>query len=139
MKKTKENSVFDKFGYRVLEEDFTEKGYTYNQIHRAHRFAIYTQSKDGRIISYEAVYITRQEETECYGRILPKREHYPSTGEFGKLGFSCKTKERAFEKLEELKKRRDELDLEAKERELSGDTKKIGRSGKKTVDFKGNP
>lgn len=108
---TTETQKLDKEGYILLPSTWTESGWTFNyHKHVEDDWHIYIRTKtngEGRK-HYELVRLTTQEEFNFKGKIIPKKWHYPSTSQFGKLGFDCISEQRALFIYDQLKERQEE-------------------------------
>jgi hypothetical protein len=90
-----------------LPERFTSDGFELAQVFREGDLAIYTQSKFGRVIAYEAVRIRHRPARKLpNGVIIPPQEAYPHPSDWGFSAWSCATLERAHQKLAALRERR---------------------------------
>jgi len=84
----------------VLKKD----GFDLKQIARQRNWAVYEQSKAGKVTSYELIQIKISKATEIYGRSYPDREVYPSNEDWGLLGFTISDKDEALKRLAALVK-----------------------------------
>jgi len=89
---------------RKLPLSFQKYGYTFHQVERTKNAAIYRQVSDRKTSGYEVIKIRIAKESTFKGKHYPEREVYPSTAQWGKLGWSIKTYERAEEKYLEISK-----------------------------------
>lgn len=79
-------------------------GFQLEQVWREGDLAIYSQSKYGRVVTWEAVHISHLPETTLpNGKVIGPREKYPKPSQWGKLAWSCITLERAKQRLENLR------------------------------------
>lgn len=95
---------------RQLKKKFNKKGLHHTQIWRDSNFAIYRQTVDipysDEIFttSFEVIKIKLVEPNPKYDTgEFDMVESYPSVSEWGRLGFTCSTLERAKEKIKELR------------------------------------
>jgi hypothetical protein len=86
-----------------LATTFRSKGFDYVQIAREGKHAIYRKSRIGHNFEvYEVVVIIEEpEHTWPKGDTTPAHERMPGDEIWGKKGWTCQTKERAWEKLRE--------------------------------------
>ncbi len=86
-----------------LEIAFRRNGYDYEQMTRSRSTAIYQQTDpDSGDIWYEVIKITIREENNFKGRVFPRRERYPSSEDWGRLGWTFKDRQNAEAKYQEL-------------------------------------
>ncbi len=85
--------------YRPLATRFRHDGFDFDQILREGDFAIFGQSKAGRVMAYEVVHIRRHEGFAISGRQVEPAEFYPRSEDWGSYGWSLPTREAAFAKL----------------------------------------
>lgn len=89
-----------------LPETFNDGGFQMRLIEREGDFAIYSQSRGDRVITFEAVRIGHAKDRKSpKGSIIKARETYPKPSQWGHSAFSCTTIERARERLEEMRSR----------------------------------
>lgn len=86
---------------RTLEREIHTNGTVYTLVKRNSYKAMY-RSKEGY---YEVFSIRIDPETEIFGNVVPEREHYPSSEEFGKIAWCVKDEERALEIYNKIKKK----------------------------------
>lgn len=88
---------------KTLPIQFTESGWTHNQILREGQFAIYErQKKDSPASHYEVIRIRSHNGYTIGDKFIEPSEIYPSEKKFGVDGFSCHSLARAKERLLEL-------------------------------------
>lgn len=92
---------------KILDLQFTKLGFTHTQIARQGKAAIYSREKDGNE-HWEAVIIGSHNGFNLTGpdgekNFVPPAETYPSPEMWGTKGFTCQSKERAWEKFNELR------------------------------------
>jgi hypothetical protein len=90
---------------KKIETKFTKKGFKYTQVVRKGDKAIFTQERTekGSIIkNYEVVVIKKHNGYEIGGNIIPPSEVYPSSTQWGTLGWT-------FQNLEDARKKYDTL------------------------------
>jgi len=98
----------DRF-YKPLQKEFRRDGFTYRQIAREGRAAIYEQTWNGCFdpsICYEVVRIRRRDGFKIDGRFVEPAEIYPKAEAWGMDGFTFTDKDAAFAKLREITRRR---------------------------------
>lgn len=88
--------------YKPLKTEFRKFGFDYKQIKREGDVILFSQSKMGTITSYEVGVIDRCEAFERWGRMNEATEMYPASCNWGKLGFTCGSLERAEEKFRNM-------------------------------------
>lgn len=87
---------------KKLEKVFTSKGYTYTEIIRKGKKAIYRQDKDNQAPSYEVVKIGSHNGYELNGVKIVPAETYPSTSLWGVQGWTYKDLDLAKQKFEKI-------------------------------------
>ena len=68
---------------KKLETEFTKDIFTYKQLKRTDRVAMYAQYFEDKLISTEIFKIRVAPEQELFGKLLPEREIYPNNEQFG--------------------------------------------------------
>lgn len=99
--------------YKILEKEFTSKGFKYTQIMREGDFSIYSQLhlKSNCIVGYESIKISRHNGYQIANCYCPPSEVYTSSANWGVLnGLTSKTLEGAYKNLEKMKNHRLQLD-----------------------------
>jgi hypothetical protein len=90
---------------KILEKEFTYKGFIFNQLYRDGKFAIYEQSReDFKVKKYEAVVIESHNGYDLAGQHFPPAEMYPSSTQWGVKGFTLDSYDDALDKVKYLKK-----------------------------------
>ena len=90
---------------KILEKEFSSKGFDYKQVYRDGKYAIYEQTKKGwKLKNYEAIIIESHNGYELGGQKIPASEVYPSTTQWGVKGFTLLDYDAALEKINKLKK-----------------------------------
>ena len=90
---------------KILEKQFTYKGFNFNQLYRDGKFAIYEQTKKNfKLKKYEAVVIESHNGYDLAGQHFPPSEMYPSSSQWGVKGFTIDLYEDAMNKIKYLKK-----------------------------------
>jgi len=90
---------------KILEKEFAYKGFTFNQLYRDGKFAIYEQSKeDYEVKKYEVIVIESHNGYDLAGQHFPPAEMYPSSTQWGVKGFTLDSYEDALNKIKYLKK-----------------------------------
>jgi len=87
------------------EAGFSADPLTYTQVVREGMFAVYERSRDGLVKDYEVIKIRIALKGDVSFKKITEEdtEHYPSTGTWGKKGWSFRSKGGALAKFEELK------------------------------------
>ncbi len=96
---------------KVLEKQFEESGYTYEQIEKKGKFYIYkrtkpikiTKTKSFLLTEYEVVIPLIKKAFETNGYKYEAGEYYPGQSLWGMYGWSCMSLDRARKKLLEEK------------------------------------
>jgi hypothetical protein len=89
-----------------LQKEFRRAGFTYRQIAREGRAAIYKQTWNGcsdPSVGYEVVRIRRRGGFQIDGRLVESAEVYPNSETWGVDGFTLTDKDAAFAKQRELR------------------------------------
>lgn len=112
---TTEPQKLDKEGYILLPKTWTESGWLFKFIKKLdENWSLYLREKttgEGRQ-HWELVKITKQEEFNFKGNIIPKKWKYPGTAAFGKMGYDCISEQRALEIYESIKHKEEEKEEE---------------------------
>jgi len=88
---------------KILEKEFTYKGFIFNQLYRDGKFAIYEQSReDFKVKKYEAVVIESHNGYDLAGQHFPPAEMYPSSTQWGVKGFTLDSYDDALYKIKHL-------------------------------------
>lgn len=83
-----------------LPNQFNSDGFTLTLVERRSDRAIFAQSKNGRVLSYEAVIISHlPDRLAPNGDTIPASERYPSPSQWGKRAWTVTSIERAYQKL----------------------------------------
>ncbi len=121
-----------------LPKFFTLKGNFHSQILGEKPYYIYSVSKEGIVKGYEVFISSISKEWVVGGNVVPSKWSYPGDNSFGKTAWYCNSKERAFEKLQEIKNKK--LDSQnRKDNPVIKETKIIdlnrvkGKCGRKAV------
>lgn len=95
MEKTQNNRAVKK-----LPLTFQKYGYSYLQLRRSSKKAIYGVYKGDRLIEYEVIKIGKRLKrfNTLLNRIDPEKEVYPSKGQWGNSGWSLFSWEKAIDK-----------------------------------------
>lgn len=91
--------------YKPLPKEFRKDGFSYRQIAREGRAAIYEQKWNGCSnpgVCYEVVRIRRRDGFEIHGRFVEPAEIYPGSELWGTDGFTLTSKDAAFAKFRKL-------------------------------------
>lgn len=78
------------------------RGFDHRQLSREGDIAIYEQSKAGRVFAYEVIRIQSHQGFTLAGKTFPPAENYPSSEQWGRLGWTCASLARANEKAAQL-------------------------------------
>ena len=92
--------------YNPLQKEFRRDGFTYRQIAREGRAAIYEQTWNGcsdPSVCYEVVRIRRRGDFQIDGRLVEPAEVYPNSETWGVDGFTLTDKDAVFAKQRELR------------------------------------
>lgn len=76
---------------KQLETKITKNGFTYRQLYTGPEGYIYEQNYDGEVIAYEAFRRVENTQFDCIS--------FPGNEAFGKWAWSCRTLERAQDRL----------------------------------------
>jgi len=85
-----------------LKEQFRKYGYDYEQVKRTQYAAIYSQSSENKLVSFEVHKIKIKKEGIVFGRWQPLREVYPHSEDFGSIAWTVPTIERATEIMQKI-------------------------------------
>jgi hypothetical protein len=86
---------------RILEPVFKHGGFAFRQIAREGQVALFEKSK-GRYVGWQVVIVQQwPERTWPDGTVSPPREAMPKDEQWGSLGWTCQTLERAWERFRE--------------------------------------
>lgn len=90
---------------KKLSHTFMKYGYTLKLVQRDRNKAIYSQSIGSRLIAYEVIKIRVHPAryNALFRRNEPETEKYPSSEQWGNMGWTCNTWERALDRYESLK------------------------------------
>lgn len=89
----------------TLDTEFSDTHFNYKQIHREGLFAIY--KKIGKLNcheGFEVIKIQHRNDQEIYGKKYLASEMYPTNSEWGKYGFSYRTKQESYAGFDKLVK-----------------------------------
>lgn len=84
-----------------LKTTFRSDGFDFKQIAREGRIAVYEQSK-GSFWAWEVIIIGKRPPRVLNGVALGASERYPASEQWGSMGWTCMSRERAFEKMDAL-------------------------------------
>ena len=88
---------------KKLPVNISNAGFTFTQLKREGRVCIYEQVPDGgEFKAYEVIIIKYRKERQLYGKVLPAQEAYPSDSDWGTLGWTFMTWDKAEIKFNEL-------------------------------------
>ena len=74
-------------------------GFDLHQIERRGEWAVFEQSRGGRVTSYELVQVQVQPANTMFGRDYPEREIYPGSESWGKLAWTITDRQDALGRL----------------------------------------
>jgi len=94
-----------KYPLNVLPLTLVKNSYTYVQVSREERYAIYRQCTGQKTIAFEVFRVKIQKERTFRDRLFPRKEVFPSNEDFGYTAYSCRSLEDAHKRLEYLKNR----------------------------------
>lgn len=77
-------------------------GFTLTQVRRDGNFAVYAQSRGGRVTSYEVIEVQRRKAETIAGRAYPEREAYPGNELWGRAAWTVMDRHEALERLANL-------------------------------------
>ena len=94
---------------RPLGTTYSKNGYHYKQVIRDGDIAIFRQQSRSGVgcLAYEVIRIRVKPEIEIMGKVTPEREVAPANEEWGLMGWTYPTLERAKAKMRELTDKRD--------------------------------
>lgn len=87
---------------KPLPTNFTRDGYDYEQLKREDNVAIYRRTKKS-VIEFEVFRVQKHDGRIIAGQVIAPAEFMPSSAQWGRLGFTCVTPERAHARFEQLK------------------------------------
>lgn len=73
---------------KLLSTSFKRNGFAFEQVLRAGHWAIYRKTK-GNWAGYEVIRVLRHNGRIIGGKTIEPSEYYPSSENWGTLGFSC--------------------------------------------------
>ena len=91
---------------KKLEKKFSKKGFIYTQLKRVGNKAIYSQKReenDAKQLRYEVIVIKSHDGYEIAGNKIPAGEVYPSSTQWGTLGWTFVDLQDAENKFKKLK------------------------------------
>lgn len=91
--------------YKPLSTYLKKDGFDLSKLDREQDVAIYRKSK-GDYCGFEVVIVRNREEYTIAGKVVPAAEVYPSSEDWGHLGFTYADYDRAFTKFKALLKAR---------------------------------
>ena len=92
---------------KVLDKEFTNRDIKYKQIYREGVYAIYeTTSLNNRFpVHWEVIEIEKHKAFQFLGKpYVPEGEQYPHPNDWGKMGYTCLTRQDAYARLDMMKK-----------------------------------
>ena len=89
---------------KKIEKTFTSKNFNHKQIHREGDFAIYERYHDNTPEKkhYEVIKIQSHNGYAIGGQMYPASEFYPSSNAWGSDGYTCISREKAYERLDKM-------------------------------------
>lgn len=92
---------------KVLETQFTKKGFRYTQVKREGDIAIYEQYQNsiGKVVGFEVFRIAKNKAYMIAGNIIPDQEAVPGNEKWGTEGFTCGSLASAEIRFQQLLKR----------------------------------
>ncbi len=91
-----------------LEEEFNDTSFSYKQIWRDDKYAIYKKSfrfTQVETSHFETIIIQHWKEREIHGKVYPESEGYPNSNMWGTNGFTLPSETSAHKKVEKLKEK----------------------------------
>lgn len=89
--------------YKTIPTSFKKKGFTYNQLKREGKKAIYQQTRDGSSLSnYEVVKIGRHNGYNMGGSYIEPSETYPGSSLWGITAWTCCSIDEALKRYNQL-------------------------------------
>lgn len=92
---------------KILQKQFTKKGFLHTQLDRDGDIAIFSRQKGNALEHFEVVKIGRHHGYELAGNHIPAAETYPSSSTWGVNGFTYLDRQEAKEKFHALVSARD--------------------------------
>ena len=94
---------------KPIKKTFSKDGFKFTQLKREGRVCIYSQVPDGgEFRAFEVIIIKYRKERQINGKVLPAQEAYPSDSDWGKMGWTFisleKAEQRFTEKCQEFNK-----------------------------------
>ena len=88
---------------KTLRTTFKQGGFDFEQVARENNVAVYRKTKRsavGTLIEgYEVIKVGKRGERTAFGKTLEATERYPSNEEWGITGWTCTSKQAAFDKM----------------------------------------
>lgn len=85
-----------------LKTEFVHDGFNYQQMNRTGRYALFEQSRGGRIVAYEVIRVQRLPEEQIRGKLYPAREKYPRSEQWGTDGWTATSLAAARRKMDQV-------------------------------------
>lgn len=82
---------------KILDNRVRKNGFDYYLVQRNTKSAVYEQKIYNKTIAYEVFKIKIRKEENVFGRIIEKREKFPSNEDFGKNAWTFKSLDKAKE------------------------------------------
>lgn len=90
---------------KLLDKQFTSLTWNFKQVCREKEYAIYERKKeDDTFIHYEVIKVLKHNGLIMHGNKIPPSEYYPSSNQWGIYGFTCRTRQAAYARLDRMMK-----------------------------------
>ncbi len=86
---------------KILPLEFVKRGFLHKQLKRHKNVALYSRQK-GSFLHYEVIKVQKHEAYFMMGVEIPAAENFPSCDQWGELGWTMLTLEKAEEKFREI-------------------------------------
>lgn len=101
---------------KILPTEFEKKGFGYRQVRRQNMVAVYSQHHkglDGPLVGYEVIVIKSHDGYEMGGTHIPAAEMYPSTKNWGSLGWTYSGQDSQKKAIDKMGQVCQDLDIKA--------------------------
>jgi hypothetical protein len=96
-------TTIDGVEYKVIPTQFKKKGFTYTQLKREGKKAIFQQTREGSTINnYEVVKLGRHNGYSMGGAFIEPSETYPGSSLWGIMGWTCTSIDDALKRYQSL-------------------------------------
>lgn len=96
-------TTIDGVEYKVIPTQFKKKGFTYTQLKREGKKAIFQQTREGSTINnYEVVKLGRHNGYSMGGVFIEPSETYPGSSLWGIMGWTCTSIDDALKRYQSL-------------------------------------